>query len=84
MFYLTLCRSLIVGAGSAGGVVATRLAEHGHSVLVLEAGGEDKGLLSLYMPFGCVEPPLSKEYTWSTHKTTPQEHAGKGFINRVS
>jgi len=75
---------LLVGAGSAGGVVATRLAEHGHSVLVLEAGGEDKGLLSLSMPFGCAEPAFSKEYTWSTHKTTPQQFCGKAFKNRVS
>jgi len=75
---------LVVGAGSAGGVVATRLAEHGHSVLVLEAGGEDKGLLALNMPFACVETAFSEEYTWSTHKTTPQKHCGKGFVNRVS
>lgn len=36
---------IIVGAGSAGCAIAARLAERGHTVLLIEAGGEDRRLL---------------------------------------
>ncbi len=39
------CDYVVVGAGSAGCVLADRLGAEGHSVLVLEAGGQDDDLM---------------------------------------
>jgi hypothetical protein len=38
---------IVIGAGSAGSVVAGRLAEGGHQVLLIEAGGPSNWLMSI-------------------------------------
>lgn len=53
---------IIVGAGSAGCVLANRLTASGeHSVLLLEAGGSDRNLL-VQMPTALSYPMASKTY----------------------
>ncbi len=55
---------IIVGAGSAGCVLANRLSASGeHSVLLLEAGGSDRNIL-IEMPTALSYPMASKTYNW--------------------
>lgn len=65
---------IIVGSGSAGSVMAYRLSEAGHTVLVLEYGGTDRGPL-IQMPSALSIPMNMKRYNWG-FETEPEPHLG--------
>jgi choline dehydrogenase len=66
---------VIVGAGSAGCVLADRLTEDGRSsVLLLEYGGSDRSMF-IQMPAALSIPMNSKTYNWG-YKTEPERHLG--------
>ena len=64
---------IIVGAGSAGCVLANRLSEdEGAAVLVIEAGGPELGVEAISTPLRLLEL-WNTEYDWA-YFTAPQEH----------
>jgi choline dehydrogenase len=66
---------VIIGSGSAGGVMAARLSEDGkHSVIVLEFGGSDIGPL-IQMPAALSYPMNMPRYDWG-FRTEPEPHLG--------
>lgn len=55
---------IIVGAGTAGCVLAERISAAGHSVCVLEAGPKDTNPL-IHIPAGYIKNIYSKTLTWN-------------------
>jgi choline dehydrogenase len=64
---------VIVGAGSAGCVLANRLSENGrHRVLLLEAGPRDRSLW-IHLPIGYGKTMFHPVYNWG-FQTDPEPH----------
>lgn len=63
---------VVVGAGSGGSAVAYRLAEAGHSVIVIEHGGSDWGPF-IRMPGALSYPMNMPRYDWG-YTTEPEPH----------
>lgn len=71
-----------VGGGSSGCVLASRLSENSSKrVLLLEAGGDDRGVAMLSVPMAGMEA-LHTQYDWR-YWTVPQKHALQGFKEQV-
>lgn len=65
--------TIIIGAGSAGCVLAARLSENpDHEVLLIEAGGEDNSPF-IHMPAGFTRLIRHREMNWG-YRTEPQEN----------
>ncbi|QJF53107.1 choline dehydrogenase [Roseobacter ponti] len=65
---------VIVGAGSAGCAMASRLSEAGASVIVIEFGGTDAGPF-IQMPAALSYPMNMKRYDWG-YWSDPEPHLG--------
>lgn len=70
---------IVVGAGTAGITLTTRLAEHGYKILLLEAGGIAPPFLDIPLLAPLIQ---NSPYDWQ-YITIPQQNACKGLNNNV-
>ena len=71
---------IIVGAGSAGCVLANRLTEDKDiRVLLLEAGSRDNSIF-IHMPSALSYPMADKKYTW-LYESEPEPHMNNRRIH---
>ena len=71
---------IVVGAGSAGCVLADRLSASGrHRVLVLEAGGEDRNIW-IHVPIGYAKLFADAKNNWMYSSEPEPECAGRSII----
>ncbi len=71
---------IVVGAGSAGCVLANRLTASGrHRVLLLEAGGEDRNLW-IHVPIGYAKLFADAKHNWLYSSEPEPECAGRSII----
>ena len=71
------CDYVIVGGGTAGCVLANRLTENGkHSVLLLEAGPEDR-YLWIHIPIGYGKTMFHRVYNWGFETDPEPEMKGR-------
>jgi choline dehydrogenase len=71
---------IVVGAGSAGCVLANRLSASGrHRVLLLEAGGEDRNLW-IHIPVGYAKLFTDARHNWLYNSEPEPELGGRSII----
>ncbi|KAJ6617535.1 aryl-alcohol-oxidase from pleurotus Eryingii [Mycena sp. CBHHK59/15] len=64
---------VVIGAGNAGNVIASRLSENPeYTICVIEAGGNDAGIMELMIPFTASEALSSASLVWD-YATIPQD-----------
>ena len=84
LVWVELRAVFVVGGGTSGGVIASRLAEdRDMTVLLIEAGGNPESEPDIDVPLFADKVRGSTEWDWN-FVTTPQKHACKSHEGKVS